>query len=471
MELKLNAGKFILICAAVLISAKVFPQSAQKRKEVSVESVYLNGENEHKSENVIFAESLRTHLDKNDIDGAIKLFDTLPAKLASDKELKILKASLLLSAGKLDEASHISSELLKSNGGDMDVLELNAQLALASGNKQKIQQILKQILEVEPNNAFANILLGNQQALGKKYQNAERYYRKALTKEPKNEDALFGLGKMLYFQNKISESKNSFEKLLSINPDNADALACMGKLYAEDENYLPASNYVKKAIALDDSRYEFYIDLGQYERYQGHFKEAEAAWTKAIALDSSYFLAYAYRAGLYDEQDKFKEALEDYHKVVQTNPKYYFAYEEIGILEFHLGNWSGARAAFTKANAVSDSTAYKLMIIITYLRENNLLEAKKYAQSAMKSMNRDSLEYKLVRLYHDQGGVNAENSFARDLEKETDKTKRGKLLFYFAQYYELKNFPQIANEYYSKILKMNAPLFFEYRLAEWSAAK
>ena len=133
MELKLNAGKFILICAVVLISAQVFPQSAQKRKEVSVESVYLNGENEHKSENVIFAESLRTHLDKNDIDGAIKLFDTLPAKLASDKELKILKASLLLSAGKPDEASHISSELLKSNGGDMDVLELNAQLALASG--------------------------------------------------------------------------------------------------------------------------------------------------------------------------------------------------------------------------------------------------------------------------------------------------------------------------------------------------
>ena len=276
---------------------------------------------------------------------------------------------------------------------------------------------------------------------------------------------------MLYFQGKISESKNSFEKLLSVNPDNGDALAYMGKLYAEDEKYLSASNYIKKAITADDSKYEFYIDLGQYERYQGHFKEAEAAWTKAISLEPDYFLAYTYRAGLYDEQDKFKEALEDYRKVVQTNPKYYFAYEEIGILEFHFENWAGARAAFTKANAISDSIAYKLMIIITYLRENNLLEAKKYAQSAMKTLNRESLEYKIVRLYHDQGGVNAENNFARDLDKETNKTKRGKLLFYFAQYYELKNFPQIANEYYSKILKMNAPLFFEYRLAEWSATK
>ena len=153
----MNAEKFILICAALFISAQMFPQSTKERKEVSVESVYLNGENENKPANIVFAESLRSHLVKNDIDGAIKLFDTIPAKLASDKDLKILKASLLLSAGKSDEASHIASELLKTNGSDINVLELNAQLALASGNKQKLQSILKQILNVEPNNAFANV--------------------------------------------------------------------------------------------------------------------------------------------------------------------------------------------------------------------------------------------------------------------------------------------------------------------------
>ena len=145
----MNAEKFILICAALFISAQMFPQSTKERKEVSVESVYLNGENENKPANIVFAESLRSHLVKNDIDGAIKLFDTIPAKLASDKDLKILKASLLLSAGKSDEASHIASELLKTNGSDINVLELNAQLALASGNKQKLQSILKQMFCLE----------------------------------------------------------------------------------------------------------------------------------------------------------------------------------------------------------------------------------------------------------------------------------------------------------------------------------
>ena len=443
----MNVKNIVVIAAALFVSSQIFALSRQKRAEVSVESAYLDAGTE-KPANILFAEALRAHLDENDIDGAIKLFDTLPPDLAADKEIKVLKASLLLSAGRLEESSHLTSELLKADGSNPDVLELNAQLALASGNRQKMQTVLKQILAAEPNNAFANIALGNQQAQGKKYELAAKYYKKALVKEPKNEDALFGLGRMAYFQGRMKEAKETLEKILAINPNNSDALAYMGKVFGDEEKYLSASNYMKKAIALDASNYDYFIDLGQYERYQGHFKEAEDAWTKAIALDPSYFLAYTYRAGLYDEQDKFKEALADYLK-----------------------NWEAARNSFTQANAISDSVAYKLMIIITYLRENNLAEAKKYAQSAMRSLNRDSLEYKIVRLFHDQGGASAENGIARDLDKESDKTKRGKMLFYFAQYYELKNFPQIAEEYYAKILKMHAPMFFEYRLAEWSSMK
>ncbi|MGP1458594.1 MAG: tetratricopeptide repeat protein [Treponema sp.] len=466
----MNMKNFVLIAAAVFASSQISALSRQKRVEVSVESAYLDSAAD-KPANILFAEALRAHLDEHDIDGAIKLFDTLPPDLAADKQIKVLKASLLLSAGRLEESSHLTAELLKADGANPDVLELNAQLALANGNRQKMQSVLKQILAAEPNNAFANVALGNQQAQGKKYELAAKYYKKALVKEPKNEDALFGLGRMAYFQGKMKEAKETLEKLLAINPNNSDGLAYMGKIFGDEEKYLSASNYMKKAIALDSSNYDYFIDLGQYERYQGHFKEAEEAWTKAIALDPSYFLAYTYRAGLYDEQNKFKEALADYRKINETNPKYYFAHEETGILEFHLKNWEAARNAFTQANAISDSAAYKLMIIITYLRENNLAEAKKYAQSAMRSLNRDSLEYKIVRLFHDQGGASAENGIARDLDKESDKTKRGKMLFYFAQYYELKNFPQIAEEYYAKILKMHAPLFFEYRLAEWSSMK
>ena len=54
------------------------------------------------------------------------------------------------------------------------------------------------------------------------------------------------------------------------------------------------------------------------------------------------------------------------------------------------------------------------------------------------------------------------------LEKETNKNKRGKMTYYFALYYDLKGIHQVANEYYGKIMQMQTPMFFEYRLAEWS---
>ena len=93
--------------------------------------------------------------------------------------------------------------------------------------------------------------------------------------------------------------------------------------------------------------------------------------------------------------------------------------------------------------------------------------SKEYAQLAMKPLDRNSLDYKIIRLFHDQGGVNAENAIMKDLDKETDKNKRGKMMYYFAMYFDLKGMNQIAREYFVKIQKMQSPMFFEYRLAEW----
>ena len=38
-------------------------------------------------------------------------------------------------------------------------------------------------------------------------------------------------------------------------------------------------------------------------------------------------------------------------------------------------------------------------------------------------------------------------------------------------FYELNGFQEKAVEYYTKVKNMNAPLFFEYRIAEWGLEK
>ncbi len=422
-----------------------------------------------KSADVIFVEKLQAALEKGDINGAIQHFDSIPAVLKDNVDMKLLKASLLISANRLSEATDITDGILDEDPSNKDAMEITAQIARASGNSSAQNAAIKKILARDPNNAAANIILGDQQQIKKKYKLALNHYRRALSSEPNNRDALFGFAKMSWFTNDVQNARTSFEKLNGLYPDDDECWSYLGKLAAEDENYKVAIECVSRAIKLSPDTYDYHLDLGTYSRNVGKYADAEKSWSRAIQIEPSYFLGYAYRAGLYDEQNRIKEALADYHNVVRTNPNYYFAYEEIGILEFHEKNWTVARNAFAKANSIKSQTAYQFMIIATYIMEKNFVEAKKMADIAMKPIqDRNSLDYKLLRLYKDQGPINAENSIAMQLEKETDKTKRGKMLYYFGLYYDMKGSSKIAKEYYSKVTSMQTPLFFEYRLAEWA---
>ncbi len=420
------------------------------------------------AETINFAEELQKSLIKGDINGAIELYKNIPENLKGDVDLRILEASLLLSANRLNEAKTIVNELKKSGHNTIEVMEVEAEIANASGNFTEIQNVTNALLKADPTNATANLILGNRWALKKKYKLAAEYYKKVILKENDNEDGLFGYGQMNYYLGNFKESKNSFEKLAEINPQSDIAFQYLGKLAAESENYKTAIENIQKAISLNPENSDYYIDLGNYSRNLGRYADAEKAWTKAINLAPDYFLGYTYRAGLYDEQNRLQEALADYKMVIKTNPKYYFAFEEIGILEFHMENWEEARKYFSKANEISDSYAYKLMILATYIKQNKMFEMKQLSEKYMKPMDRNSLEYKMIRLYHDHGPMNAENAVIKDIEKETNKNKRGKMKYYLALYYDMKGSKSVAAEYYNQITKMQTPMFFEYRLAEWA---
>jgi tetratricopeptide (TPR) repeat protein len=422
--------------------------------------------------NIEFARNLEKTLADGTPGDALALFDTMPDSLKNDKNLEILKASLLVSAGRVKEAAALGNSLLAGNERNIDVLELNAMIAKALGDSTGQSVYIKKILEIDPYNSEANIVLAQDEMMKHGYRNALIYYQRSLARAPENEEGLSGAGQASYYLGQLDDAKTAFEKILAKNSHNAFALAYMGKLAAEDENYKQALDYVTQAIKYDADNYNYYLDLGTYSRRCGKFDDAEAAWTKAITLDPSYFLAYAYRAGLYDELNKLDQALQDYKKVIETNPKYYFAYESLGMLAWHAGDYDESRRAFDLARSVTpDNISYTLMIAATYLKQNKKNECKTFLETVMKKMDRESLDYMMVRLYHDGGGINAENDAVLRVRKEDNSNKRGKMLYYLGLFYELKNSSQLAMDFYTDVLKMNSPMFFEYRLAEWEIKK
>ena len=165
----------------------------------------------------------------------------------------------------------------------------------------------------------------------------------------------------------------------------------------------------------------------------------------------------------------FRSSLEMYRKVVQYNPKYYFAYESIGMLAWNKKNYAEARAAFQKAyTAYSDNISYPLMIAATYLKENNTKDCKTFLTKVMKNRPTDSLEYVMLRLYYD--GL-ADQRVAQKIANETNRNLKGKMMYYYGLFNEIHGNDVQSKKYYTDILALNSPMFFEYRLAEWAVGE
>lgn len=458
------------IIAILLSAASVFSGFAAE-----VKNEKNSGAKAPSNSKVTFVQNLQNILETGDMDKAIAYFDSLSAADTNDTGLMLIKGSLLISAGKLKEATDLLNSLEEKDPSNIEVLEMKIIAAKAAGPKSSSAKkaAINKVIALDPNNATANIELAQEQVLNHKYKTARNYYKKALISAPKDPTALFGLGQTSYYLNDIDEAKIAFKKMLALNPNEAIAYQYLGKLEAEDENYKAALEYITKAIEIEDDNYDFYMDLGQYSRYRGKFADAEKAWTKAISINPDYFLAYTYRAGLYDEQNKLSQALNDYRKVIETNPDYYFGYEALGLLAWHEKSYDEARAAFEKAYSYNkENVSYPLMIAACYIKAGKLQKAKLFLEQVMKSMpDKQTVEFSMVRLYHDQGPGNAENDIALKIPKIDKTTPRGKMLYYFALYYELKGVETLATKYYTEVKNMQSPMFFEYRLAEWSLDK
>lgn len=415
---------------------------------------------------VDFAEQLQNILQNGTIQEALALFDTMPEKYQNDYSMNLLHGSLLVSARDVEKASIVAEKLETIEPGNVDTLLLKSMIAKLKGDKKAKSEILKEILAKDPTNADANAELANDQMLKRNYKLANTYYGKSLESDPENEQALFGYGQSAYYNDDLKKAKSSFEKLIQVNPQNSLGWAYLGKLEGDDENYAVATRYVEKALEIDPDYYDYWVDYGRYLYYQGKFADAEKSWTKAISIDSENFYAYIYRASLYDENGRFADALADYKKIIEVKPEYYYAFESIGILAWHEKKYTEARNAFLKAYKYNpDNISYPMMVSATYIAENKETENRKFLTNVLRNRDIKTATYSVIRLYYD--GVNP-SAVSTRVKNEQNMNTRGKLLFYLALYHELKGDDLTAKKYYNDIVKMQAPMFFEYRLAEWA---
>lgn len=439
------------------------PGQSESRGEALAESPEPESEKPQPWTQAAFGQSLSGKLRNRDFEGALALFETVPEGESVKPEMRKLRLSILVSAGKLGEAKALEAALEAELPGDTEVLYAGAMIATAENNRTKRLEYLNRILKADPSNSAALTDTGLDFYSRKNYPQAKTNFLKAMASDPENVDAILGLARVYYMTDDLPKTRDTLNLAISKEPGYSVLWAERARAESELGDQNAAIRDIERSIELDPSVYGHWVDYGTYLLPTERRPEAEKAFGAAIDLEPDHYLAYIYRAGLRDELGNTDGAILDYKNVIRLYPRYYFAAEGLGILLWEKGEFEGAATAFLNALEYSPQSAYyALMHTLSMYRSGKDGEAKAFMSKYITTLDRNGTEYFLCRLFVDKVG---DAEVINRIMKEKNKTTKNRYLFYTAMYFDLFSSKTVAQKYYLEVLSVENPGFFEYRLS------
>jgi len=229
-----------------------------------------------------------------------------------------------------------------------------------------------------------------------------------------------------------------------------------------------------RALALAPDDYWVAVDRGTLLMGMGRRKDALAEFERAKTLSPDEFLAYVYSAGIKDENKDYAGAEADYAAVCRLRPDYYFAFEGLGLLKMKRGDYAGARDAFAGAyKGAPSESSYALLAAVNWMKAEGPAAPRQFLDQAMRKLNRDSLEYRMMRLYFDLASrvYSGEMEVVTRVERETNPQVKSRMYFYLANYYEIRKMDGTAKGCYLKAKALGFQSTPEWRLTSWAVEK
>jgi tetratricopeptide (TPR) repeat protein len=403
-------------------------------------------------------------LARRDYETALSLFDRLESDAAGSPDILLLRASTLGSAGKAAEGRTIAEGILSEDPDNTEALYVLSTLEGALGREREQKALLERLVQTDPAHIRALVALGNVAFRARSLSSAASWYDRALQAEPDNGDALVGRAGVYRYQRNPRQAEALLNRAVTLYPRWTRPLADRARLYEGAGFYADALNDLDRAKALDGNDYWIAVDRGVVLVNLDRKEEALAEFNRAIAMDPNIFFPYVYSAGIKDDFGDFAGAEQDYATLARLNPDYYFAFEGMGIHKMRQGLWAEARDNFMEAYKQSpETTSYALLASLCWMRAGRLQDPRTFLAGALRRVNRDSLDYAMLRLYQD---LNGDSDVAARLDREQNITLKAQMLYYLASYYDIRGNTILANRLYVQVHELGRQPVIEWRLNE-----
>jgi tetratricopeptide (TPR) repeat protein len=237
------------------------------------------------------------------------------------------------------------------------------------------------------------------------------------------------------------------------------------RLYRGAGFYADALADLDIARRLEPDNYWILTDRGVVLMDMNRKQEALEDFNRAIEIEPEMFLAYAYSAGIKDEFADYAGAERDYLRLIRLRPDYFYAYEGLGVIKMRNKQWADARDAFLEAyRQAPREYSYALLATVNWMRATGRqTDPRQFLAQVLRTVQRDSLEYTVLRLFHD---LNGDNDVAAKVEAEQNIYLKARMLFYLASFYDIRGNRNLADRYYLLVQELDAVATIEWRLNE-----
>jgi len=134
------------------------------------------------------------------------------------------------------------------------------------------------------------------------------------------------------------------------------------------------------------------------------------------------------------------------------------------------GKYIEAKDAFIRVYAqVPEEWWYALLAAVNWMKGAGAAAPRQFLGDVLKIVKRDTIEYSMLRLYYDLSGrvYAGENDMIRQADQEKDPDTKARMLFYLANYYDIRGTQTLADKYFQQFRDLDRQALPEWRLNEW----
>ena len=222
-----------------------------------------------------------------DLDKATTEYTSLYNDHPKDTQVKKNYIQLLILKNRLDEATKLDNEMLKSNPRDVDALVFKGQLQLRRNDSGGAADSLQSALRNDRENAVAHYQLGLAYAQQQNEGRAESEWREAVRIRPDLIDAQRSIAGLELRRGDLDALLQTAQQIIKAQPYSPDGFLLKGIAHLARQKYTDAQQDAEQAAQRAPQSPAPLIQLGNIQFAQKHYADAEKFFQQALDKDPS----------------------------------------------------------------------------------------------------------------------------------------------------------------------------------------